>query len=164
MATPATPAADAAALSRIVRAIYPHPKVPDGPYLRSAEAIIASVADSTQDYTVIAEGVRSLEGVLGTPVVAAEAEPLTAALTAAQQTAFFRLVQSSSVVTLYSDPETWEVLGYEGPSFDKGGYLTRGFNDLSWLPEPRITEYDGEPMADVVPGGAPGTTTAGGAS
>jgi hypothetical protein len=36
----------------------------------------------------------------------------------------------------------WDLLGYEGPSFDKGGYLHRGFNDLDWLPEPRITEYD----------------------
>jgi hypothetical protein len=24
----------------------------------------------------------------------------------------------------------------EGPSFDKGGYLHRGFNDLDWLPDP----------------------------
>jgi hypothetical protein len=34
------------------------------------------------------------------------------------------------------------LLGYEGPSFDKGGYLNRGFNDLDWLPDPRITELD----------------------
>jgi hypothetical protein len=27
------------------------------------------------------------------------------------------------------------MLGYEGPSFDKGGYLERGFNDLDWLPD-----------------------------
>ena len=33
------------------------------------------------------------------------------------------------------------VLGYEGASFDKGGYINRGFNDLDWLPEPRIEEH-----------------------
>jgi len=48
------------------------------------------------------------------------------------------------VLTLYNLPEVWEALGYEGASFDKGGYLTRGFNDLDWLPEPRIEEYTGE--------------------
>jgi hypothetical protein len=29
-----------------------------------------------------------------------------------------------------------DLLGYEGRSFAKGGYLQRGFNDLDWLPEP----------------------------
>jgi len=45
-------------------------------------------------------------------------------------------------VTLYDDPEVWAVLGYEGPSLDKGGYINRGFNDLDGLPEPRIEEYE----------------------
>jgi len=32
----------------------------------------------------------------------------------------------------------WQVLGYQGPSFELGGYLNRGFNDLDWLPEPPL--------------------------
>ncbi len=28
-----------------------------------------------------------------------------------------------------------KLFGYEGEAFSKGGYLTRGFNDLRWLPE-----------------------------
>jgi hypothetical protein len=48
---------------------------------------------------------------------------------------FFELVRSTAVVEVYSDQRTWELLGYEGPSFDKGGYLERGFNDLDWLPD-----------------------------
>lgn len=43
-------------------------------------------------------------------------------------------------MTLYDDAEAWDALGYEGESFDKGGYIHRGFNDLDWLPEPRIEE------------------------
>jgi hypothetical protein len=41
---------------------------------------------------------------------------------------------------MYSDREVWQVLGYEGESYDKGGYLHRGFDDLDWLPTPRIEE------------------------
>jgi hypothetical protein len=26
--------------------------------------------------------------------------------------------------------------GYPGPSWAKGGYINRGFNDLKWLPDP----------------------------
>ena len=42
----------------------------------------------------------------------------------------------TAVVAVYSDQRTWELVGYAGPSFDKGGYLHRGFNDLDWLPDP----------------------------
>ena len=62
---------------------------------------------------------------------------------------FFAIVHSTTVVALYDQPQVWDLLGYEGPSFDKGGYLHRGFDDLDWLPDPRITEYDGPPRVEV---------------
>ena len=49
---------------------------------------------------------------------------------------FFELVRSTAVVEVYSDRRTWQLVGYEGTSFDKGGYVKRGFNDLDWLPDP----------------------------
>ena len=51
-------------------------------------------------------------------------------------TDFFELVRSTAVVEVYADERTWQLVGYEGPSFDKGGYIDRGFNDLDWLPDP----------------------------
>jgi hypothetical protein len=48
----------------------------------------------------------------------------------------FELVRATAVVEVYSDAATWRALGYEGPSFAKGGYLHRGFDDLDWLPDP----------------------------
>ena len=45
-------------------------------------------------------------------------------------------MRSTAVVEIYSDPNTWKLLGYEGPSFAQGGYIDRGFNDLEWLPDP----------------------------
>ena len=44
--------------------------------------------------------------------------------------------RSTAVVEIYSDPQTWTLLGYEGPSFAQGGYVGRGFDDLDWLPDP----------------------------
>ena len=38
----------------------------------------------------------------------------------------------------------WQLIGYEGPSFDQGGYVTRGFDDLDWLPDPQIEYSDQE--------------------
>ena len=51
-------------------------------------------------------------------------------------TAFFELLRSTALVEVYTDDRTWQLVGYEGPSFDKGGYVERGFNDLDWLPDP----------------------------
>ena len=51
-------------------------------------------------------------------------------------TDFFELVRSTALVEVYTDDRTWQLVGYEGPSFDKGGYIDRGFNDLDWLPDP----------------------------
>ena len=62
-------------------------------------------------------------------------------LTDMGRTEFFEHVRGTTTVTLYNDKETWKLLGYEGYSSDKGGYINRGFNDLDWLPEPRIEEH-----------------------
>ena len=62
-----------------------------------------------------------------------------------------------AVVGIYDDHEVWERLGYEGASFDQGGYLHRGFDDLDWLPDPRIEEYDGhDQLVEVAPDDQPG--------
>ena len=53
-----------------------------------------------------------------------------------EDTDFFELVRSTAVVEVYTDERTWQLVGYEGPSFDKGGYIDRGFDDLDWLPDP----------------------------
>ena len=79
-------------------------------------------------------------------------DAVTAKLEEVQAEPFFRLVHSTSVVALYDDHEVWQLLGYEGSSFEKGGYLHRGFDDLDWLPEVRIEEYDGEPRVEIVKG------------
>ncbi len=41
-----------------------------------------------------------------------------------------------SVTSLYDKDMAFAVLGYPGSSWEKGGYITRGFQDLKWLPAP----------------------------
>ena len=57
-------------------------------------------------------------------------------LTAIQDTPFFQAMRGKAIVALYNNPRVWQAFGYEGASFDEGGYLERGFDDLGWLPEP----------------------------
>ena len=43
---------------------------------------------------------------------------------------------AKAVVALYNNPLVWRHFGYEGPSAEFGGYIDRGFDDLTWLPRP----------------------------
>ncbi len=45
----------------------------------------------------------------------------------------FETIRSGLVVSLYNQKEIWPIFGYEGESFSKGGYIERGFDDISWL-------------------------------
>ena len=49
---------------------------------------------------------------------------------------FFEKIRGTSVVSLYNNEMAWAHFGYEGPSYDLGGYFERGFQDLDWLPDP----------------------------
>src|SRR5208337_2148785 len=45
----------------------------------------------------------------------------------------FETIRSGLVASLYNQPDVWPIFGYEGESFSKGGYIHRGFDDITWL-------------------------------
>ena len=45
----------------------------------------------------------------------------------------FETIRSGLVVSLYNQQEIWPIFGYEGESYSKGGYVKRGFDDITWL-------------------------------
>jgi hypothetical protein len=53
-----------------------------------------------------------------------------------EATEFFNKVRGSEIVSLYNNQAVWKVIGYQGASYQIGGYLHHGFNDLKWLPDP----------------------------
>lgn len=134
-----------ATLVRLLRVAYPHPTFPDGPYQRTAK----SVQDADAEHLLPA-GLSELDDLAGGDFGALSDAEATAAIERIADGAFFKLIHSTTVVALYDDREVWDLLGYEGPSFDKGGYLNRGFDDLDWLPAARITEYTDEPRPELV--------------
>ena len=138
-----------ATLERVLRIAYPHTKLPDGPYARTAQRIV----DAEPEPGLVADGLSRLDRMTG-GFAQLDAGAATNALCAVQSTPFFRHVLATAVVALYDDHETWAALGYEGASFDRGGYLHRGFDDLDWLPEPRIEEHEERPVEIVDAWGA----------
>ena len=52
---------------------------------------------------------------------------------------FFEKIRSSAVVSLYSNPLAFAHFGYQGEEGDMG-YLFKGFDDLTWLPDPPVAD------------------------
>jgi hypothetical protein len=144
MATAATPATAETtavrALTVMVRAMFPHPSFPDGPYERCAETILGAAADDVRFRTQLDQGLRDLDVLGGAPFADLDAAKQLAVLRDMSTTEFFEGVRSRVITSLYDDREVWSLLGYEGPSYDQGGYAHRGFDDLDWLPAARIEQ------------------------
>ena len=123
--------AQRAQLARMVRAMFPHDRFGDGPYERTADAILEAAGEDVRLGAQLDQGLRDLEALGG---------PTPEVLERISGTGFFEAVRAKTILTLYNDPEVWRILGWEGESFSQGGYLHRGFADLDWLPDPRIEE------------------------
>ena len=123
-----------ASITAAARTMYPHDALPDEVYARVADKLVEAAEGSPETARTIDEGVA----VLNDDRVFAElsADLQLKALQELEATDFFELVRSTAVVEVYTDERTWQLVGYEGPSFDRGGYIDRGFNDLDWLPDP----------------------------
>lgn len=140
-------------LVRVIRVAFPHGKIPDGPYERTAEKILDEAAESTWWRVALTQGLNALNVLSGGDFTALPDGEALEVLRKVEDSTFFGFVRRTTVLNFYDDPEVWDCLGYEGPSFDKGGYINRGFNDLDWLPDPRIEEYDGpEEFVPYTPG------------
>ncbi len=122
----------------VLRRAYPHDTFPAGPYTRVADAVLDAAAADPRLLAQLVQGLDDLDSVRDLPFTDLDADTALAVLRSVAGAPFFRGIIDIAVVALYDDHEVWDLLGYEGPSFDRGGYVDRGFDDLDWLPEPQI--------------------------
>lgn len=123
-----------AAITAAARIMYPHDALPDDVYARVSERLAEAARGDSGTARTIQDGVAALNG--GQTFAELPADEQLKVLKGIEGSDFFELVRSTAVIEVYSDQRTWQLVGYEGPSFDKGGYINRGFNDLDWLPDP----------------------------
>jgi hypothetical protein len=123
--------AEGATLMAMTRTIAPHDRLEDAAY---ALVVRALDGDAAHDAAALAR-LRSGLASLGAGFASADEASRVAALKQVESSAFFQGVRVKTLQVLYSSPMGYAYFGYEGEAFSKGGYLTRGFNDLKWLPE-----------------------------
>ena len=128
---------DLATLTKMARDVYPHDAIPDVFY-QNAIASIDKDLEASTNKNLLKTGIADLDAEAMKSKgkkyldLAEEADRVDV-LKAIESSEFFGKVRSSMVTAFYNQPELWPKLGYEGASFDKGGYIERGFNDIDWL-------------------------------
>ena len=118
------------------RVLYPHKKLPDAVYALLAKDLDAKAVSSGEAATLLQGGVKRLDQAAGGSFITATAAKKLAVVQAIEGTPFFNTVRGQCVTSLYDNDMAFTVFGYPGSAWEKGGYITRGFQDLKWLPAP----------------------------
>ncbi len=122
-----------ATLVQMARDIYPHDQVPDEHYVTAVKGY-----DSADAAPGIEEGIAGLnasaqgKGHSSYLAIGWERDRVDV-LRSMEDSAFFQQIRGGLVTGLYNQKAVWPIFGYEGSSFEQGGYIDRGFNDINWL-------------------------------
>jgi hypothetical protein len=124
------------AIMSMGRVLFPHKKLPDAVYALLAKDMDAAAAGDAKTAAMLRDGVAALNKSVGGNFSKARPEKKALAVKAAEGTPFFGAVRGKCITALYDNDMAYKIFGYPGSSWDKGGYITRGFQDLKWLPNP----------------------------
>ena len=118
------------------RVLYPHQKLPDAVYALLVKDLDAKAASDAAAATQLRDGIKALDQAAGGSFAKAAAPRKLAIVKAIEGQPFFNTVRGQCITSLYDNDMAFAVFGYPGSSWEKGGYITRGFQDLKWLPSP----------------------------
>ena len=127
-------------LMQFGRVLYPHSKLPDAVYALLAKDLDGAASGTPATAAQLQAGIAALDKACDGNFAAAADAKKEAAVKAIEGTPFFNTVRGQCVTSLYDNDMAYAAFGYPGASWDKGGYITRGFQDLKWLPEPSAAD------------------------
>jgi len=128
--------AEGETLLRLGQVLFPHKKLPDAVYALLAKDLDADASGDASTATLLRNGVASLNHLAGGSFLKLNAARRLEVVKSIEGQAFFNTVRGKCVVSLYDNEMAYAALGYPGSAWEKGGYITRGFQDLKWLPNP----------------------------
>ncbi|MBL61670.1 MAG: hypothetical protein CMI85_06065 [Candidatus Pelagibacter sp.] len=134
----ASKAGDQQMVASMCRALYPHKRFAENIYMDVAAGAIKKGNADTGSKIMFRVG---LDGLQAKKFDKLSFKKQTKYLKSIEGSPFFNLVRGHTTVALYDHKQVWKILGYEGDSFSKGGYKKGQYDDLDWLPNPRIEEH-----------------------
>ncbi|HKR45759.1 MAG TPA: twin-arginine translocation signal domain-containing protein [Paraburkholderia sp.] len=127
-------------LLAFTRHLYPHATLDNAVYALVVKDLDGKAQKDPAVRKQLADGVKQLDATAGGSDWSKRDSAAQARDVAALAgTPFFTTVRSTAIVSLYSNTLAYHHFGY-GASEGDGGYLYKGFNNLSWLPNPPADE------------------------
>ena len=122
-----------ATLIQMARDIYPHDHVADEFY-----AVAVKGYDSADHKDMVEAGIAGLDAAakgkgFGSYLDVGWERDRVDILRSMEASEFFQTVRGGMITGLYNQKAVWPLFGYEGESFSKGGYIDRGFDDITWI-------------------------------
>jgi hypothetical protein len=122
-------------LLKVARHVFPHKTLADVYYSGVVQSLDGKAAGSPDTAKALADGVAALDAATSVKWLELSSGYQLQVLQKAAP-ALLQTVKGDAVVSLYNNKLVWRHFGYEGSSAEFGGYLHRGFDDVSWLPDP----------------------------
>ncbi len=124
-------------LIAMCRQLYPHKLIEDAEYGKAVEGFAKKAGTDPAFAKLLQEGVATLDAAAKGKWIDAKDEDKLRVLKSIETSPFFHAVRGPLVGAAgpYNLPSVWKKFGYEGSSWQLGGYLARGFDDIKWLPK-----------------------------
>jgi len=130
--------AEGQTLMKMGRVLYPHKKLADAVYALLAKDLDGKASGDAATAKLLKDGVASLDSAAGGIFAKASAKKQLEVVKAMAGQPFFNTVRGQCITSLYDNDMAFATFGYPGSAWEKGGYITRGFQDLKWLPAPPL--------------------------
>jgi len=127
--------ADARTLLSMARTLFPHDALDDSYYMPAVQSIDAKAAADAKTRETVNAGIQRLNRATGKSFADQSEQARANILKTMEKSDFFQMVYGETINGVYGNHAVWDMFGYEGSSVEKGGYLTRGFDDITWLPK-----------------------------
>lgn len=122
------------------RTLFPHDFLADSFYGAVVHSIDAKAAASAETRRMVTDGAAQVDRLARRNFDDQSFDQLieknrVRILKTIEKSPFFGFMYGETLGGLYGNPEIWKIFGFEGSSVEHGGYLERGFNDITWLPK-----------------------------
>ena len=124
-----------ATLTQFGRLLFPIDGLSDKIYKDVMGKVMSALAGNPATESALAAAEAALDSTIDGDWFAASESAQITAIESIQEEAFFVAILGTFRGAFHYDPAVWDFIQYPGSSKEHGGYLHRGFNDISWLPE-----------------------------
>ena len=124
-----------ATLARFGRLLFPINGLSDNVYQDVMGNVLSALAGSPTTENALAAAESALNAASDGDWYSASEAAQISAIESIQGEAFFAAILGTFRGAFHYDPAVLDFIQYPGSSNEHGGYLHRGFNDISWLPE-----------------------------